>query len=388
MWQTCTGERVLRGAERELFRAALAGVWQLVEDDIFSTGIIAFDELPRGQRLRMLALIGSALQDEAVPPPGLTATAEAAVGAVFDYIHQAVQLELRSGGRRWRALILAAWQETGDFRYAPVLDLACDVPAYWSDVVEALTQALLPNHQSAEVNPFGRLDSDPTHPLLRLYGDDLADCLSSLDDPSDHELDDIRRTLADVTGPAESVAPPGIKDGYYCLRVGPCDPDTISREVAACRLVEEFSADDADFDCTYDEWLTLFREDVHRAAEEPSPHLDPRTILTPDELAAAELVQGIEGRLVVEDGHAIDPHQGGWVVIDQHGYYLFDVEGCGWVADGVHPELRPLVFPTAALAFAALVRSENIVRARAERYGEAMKRLGRESEPYLSEPDA
>ncbi len=63
MWWTSEGERVLRGAEWELFREGLAGVWDQIEDskgdeeDSFAYGIPAFDNLQTNQKLALLALV-------------------------------------------------------------------------------------------------------------------------------------------------------------------------------------------------------------------------------------------------------------------------------------------------------------------------------------------
>ena len=56
MWRTPEGNRVLRGAEWELFREGLSCLWDLVEDggdedDRFGVGIDAFDSLQQGQKL-------------------------------------------------------------------------------------------------------------------------------------------------------------------------------------------------------------------------------------------------------------------------------------------------------------------------------------------------
>src|SRR5262245_34458415 len=77
VWRTSLGDRVLRGAEWELFRTALAVVWELVEEssdagDVFPLGIDAFNDLQPGQQLALLALVGQALHDEDTPAPPLT----------------------------------------------------------------------------------------------------------------------------------------------------------------------------------------------------------------------------------------------------------------------------------------------------------------------------
>jgi hypothetical protein len=91
MWWTPKGERVLRGAERDLFREGLDGTWNLVEEsmddpNLLSSGVEAFDRLQPNQKLALLALVGNALKDEAEPRPEHTAHTEATVAAIFRHI--------------------------------------------------------------------------------------------------------------------------------------------------------------------------------------------------------------------------------------------------------------------------------------------------------------
>src|SRR5262249_4818803 len=122
MWRTSLGERVLRGSEGELFRASLAEVCDLVEDsfeeeELFTSGIEAFDTLQPGQKLAMLCIVGRALLDERISCPELTAVSEGTVAAVFEQARQAVELEVGVADDIaeqhcfWRQLICAAYRE-------------------------------------------------------------------------------------------------------------------------------------------------------------------------------------------------------------------------------------------------------------------------------------
>jgi hypothetical protein len=147
MWWTPHGERVLRGAEWELFRAGLDTLWDWVENpvadpDISDTGTPAFDRLQIGQRLALLASVGTASSEEGVSRPRLTVNIESAVAAVFGQIASEVEKEIdlsRDPDRfpsevekeidlsrdldwlanpdepedatRWRRLVLAAYRE-------------------------------------------------------------------------------------------------------------------------------------------------------------------------------------------------------------------------------------------------------------------------------------
>ena len=172
MWWTSAGERVLRGAEWALFQAGLGGVWDLVEDsfsgdDLFSCGLAAFDDLQPGQKLALAAQVGQALHDETVPPPELTAHAEAAIAAVFEHVRQSVEAEIGmqpvSGPAEhafsWRRLIAAACRESGAAGDEPLPDEACDDVSEWALLLDCLADRILWDDDYAVANHF--LDADP-----------------------------------------------------------------------------------------------------------------------------------------------------------------------------------------------------------------------------------
>src|SRR5713101_2358762 len=173
MWWTSEGERVLRGAEWELFREALAGIWDQVEDslendeDSFVCGIAAFDNLHANQKVSLLALVGNALRDEAVPMPDLTAHAEATVAAVFEYIRQSIEFEIGfpmdqkvcSEATFWRQLVLAACCEIEENWEEPLPEPCCDDPGEWETLIEVLAEWILWDYDFCMEGSF--LDGDP-----------------------------------------------------------------------------------------------------------------------------------------------------------------------------------------------------------------------------------
>ena len=69
MWWCPEGERVLRGAEWDLFRLGLSTLWDDIEspmddEDPGATGIKAFDNLRKPERLAQLAQVARGLHDE------------------------------------------------------------------------------------------------------------------------------------------------------------------------------------------------------------------------------------------------------------------------------------------------------------------------------------
>ena len=131
MWWTSDGERVLRDAEWALVREGLSCLWDEVEaaeeeDGPGSTGMAVFDELPKCERLALLATAAKGLTDENEPCPQLTALTEGTVAAIFAHVryHIEVEIELREGAldsgssgrvrsRPLRDMVLAAVDQVG-----------------------------------------------------------------------------------------------------------------------------------------------------------------------------------------------------------------------------------------------------------------------------------
>ena len=178
MWRTSTGNRTLYGAEAALLRAAIdvmiddleyqlescdeTGVWQF--------GIAVFDHLSAGQRLAVLNAVARHLltdTDETLP---LSATTEAAVGAVFEEIRDQVVMEIETtdpdhpqiyfagpeaecpdGCGLWRHRVLAAYDQVRRCSDPQVPESDEGMPASaedgdlrsWETVIERLADAIL-----------------------------------------------------------------------------------------------------------------------------------------------------------------------------------------------------------------------------------------------------
>src|SRR4051794_33363210 len=249
MWWTPVGERVLRGAEWELFRDGLSMVRDLVEEskptddpEIGLVGVGAFDQLQPNQKLALLALVGKALKDEGEPMPELTAHTESAVAAVYAHILAMIVMEIESppesgkvdGGDdpediedafAWRRLALAAYLEAdgepkengtatdeGDGRipgdreeddapWSPPEISSGDVEEWEFLVGECLANRILWADGDHEGGP-GFLDADPA--VSRYCRDELGiaeDYYTAIaPDPTDEPLDSVRRTLHEVCG--------------------------------------------------------------------------------------------------------------------------------------------------------------------------------------------
>ena len=427
MWWAPHGERVLRGAEWELFREGLETLWDWVEEssgdpDIFDSGIEAFDRLQIGQKLALLALVGRALSDEGMPHPDLTVNTEAVVAAIFRQIASEVPMEIDQSGdpewvaslespeelTHWRRLVLAAHREAelqdeaealanseGAGRYKPddlpddedepwsPPDVTSEDAEEWEFLVDCLANRILWEDGDYEAGD-DFLDADPTEGRARMAMLGIADDYYTdiAPDPTDEQLEPVRRTLRSLCGRPEPKEPElidGIRDVHHDLLVGPCDAETIANEVA-CHLVEEVGVLGEDgFDCSHAEWAGLFREEVHRVASAESPGLMVReVVLSQQQMAEAAQARESGKPLVLEGGLQVELREGGWIVADRHGDVLVDIEEPTWIANGTDPDMPPLKFPTPKEALIGCLWAEMIAAARSERYEAAMKRLGRE----------
>jgi hypothetical protein len=212
VWWTEDGERVLHGAEWELFRAGLDYVWDDVEasidgDECFPSGVAAFDDLQPGQKLALLAHVGRALRDEAVPCPDLTSHAEATIAAIFEQVRHSIVIETEleddgsdAGAFYWRRLILAACLETGIVGEDPLPAESCGDSGEWDLLVECLADRILWDDDFMAGQHF--LDGDPDESRARMQALGIADnyFVALAPDPGAAELEAIRRTLRDITG--------------------------------------------------------------------------------------------------------------------------------------------------------------------------------------------
>jgi hypothetical protein len=402
MWYTERGDVVLKGAKWELFCEGLNTLWDWIEtyyhggEDLSQTGVEVFDALQPNQKLALLALVGKALKDESVPPPDLTAYTEGAVAAVFSCLLANLECEIdMSGGRKrkqvepsfpsTRSLILAAFEATagreeweGKLPGPKSRDLD-----KWRLLLQCLEMRIL---WDFDLPPQQLMDapSDQSQALMRELAIDPDYFVAPPPDPRDDELPAIRRTLRELTGrpePKEPVKVRALYDIYHDLFAGPCAPDVPAREEAACPLLiyNVHMYDPDGLDCTYEEWVKLSREEVHRGFSQERPEVPaPEAVLSEEQLCRARQAAETGPPLDLEEGHKIEHREGGWVVVDNRGPFLVDPYGCEWSSKDVLNGPSPRLFATPAEAYAALVWSESLRQARVERYEQALKRLGRE----------
>jgi hypothetical protein len=200
-------------------------------------------------------------------------------------------------------------------------------------------------------------------------------------DPSARDLDAARCVLAELTGrpaPGGGDLSWGFRDRYHDLFVGPCGPEEREQWVGRSRHVEAVGVSDpGDFDCSYAEWSSLFRDALLRAADASTSIPEPGSVLSPAQVARTAAAAAAGGHVAAGGGRRVERAAAGWVVHNERGEALVDVEDQLWSAGPNDPDLPPVSFPTPGAAWAALVWSDRLARERAARREAALRRLGR-----------
>jgi hypothetical protein len=190
-------------------------------------------------------------------------------------------------------------------------------------------------------------------------------------DPTPEELETVRADLRRICGRPWAWGCThvcALEDAHHGLLIGPCDEPVAEQEAGACRLVFKLLVTMAEgLDCTYDEWVRLFRLDVHEAAAS-----EKKVAVTDScQPTEAQWAAVTDAPIPLEDGHRIERRDVGWVVVDPSADCLFEIERHVWSPD------EPPVFATPAEAPGALLRAREQEESRKRRYREAMISLGR-----------
>ncbi len=146
MWRTPLGNRILSGAEADLFRDGIGSLFDRVrEGDGWETGLEVFDRLTTDQKIVHMAHVAKALLYENFPVPRHTATLEGTVAAIYDHILEMVVLEIHQpepdeDNHEQRKLVLAAAREAD---MEDPSDLDEHDPEEWSLLIGALADRIL-----------------------------------------------------------------------------------------------------------------------------------------------------------------------------------------------------------------------------------------------------
>jgi hypothetical protein len=388
MWWTSVGERVLRGAEWNLFREGLSTLWVDVEtsddddEEPGTTGVAVFDRLRKPERLALLAMVTRGLNAADEPCPDLTALTDATIAAVFAQIRYLIRVEIEEERMAWddrstvraswsRELVLDAAREVYPDRETPFPQADSDDLKEWFDLVDFLLDRILDDRDYLAGNAF--LDADPA--LSRALKAQLGipeDYFSAIPtNPTPEALESIRNDLRRICERPRAWSRTTVctlEDSFHGLLIGPCEELIAQQEEEACRLVfKMYVTWTESIDCTYPEWVRLFR----RAAKEASTRDESCGILNPRQVKVAERASRSSVPVPIGDGCRVERRRPGWVIVDAEGSCLNEVERFVWSRD------EPLFFRTQAAARAAYLRARGFAEERRRRYRASMNRLGR-----------
>lgn len=215
MWRTPDGERVLEGPEANLVRNAIADLAYWVEeeghglDDAASVGVTLFDALIWQQKLAMLAEVGAALFDPAVPSPKHSAINEATIAAIYATIRQHVENEIESSEPDdpdgpllvWRELVHACLDDGQPWPPGVRLPAAaCDDLDEWDWMLDAIEDRVLWDDDYEPLDDV--MDGDPeTAKYIKETLGIAPDYYTAVaPDPTESDLVRIRDTIKRVTG--------------------------------------------------------------------------------------------------------------------------------------------------------------------------------------------
>lgn len=159
MYNTPGGDRVLAGAERQLFVQSLHAMLRVLETRDHNWGVQLFDELTRNQKVSALADIAEALL-LGVPAPELSAYLDATIASVFQNVRHCLTDEVmqanNSLGTTWRKLAIAACEQHQVVEELPAADNT-DIE-FWHVLILGLEGCVLWDNDWEEVD---RLDAEP-----------------------------------------------------------------------------------------------------------------------------------------------------------------------------------------------------------------------------------
>jgi hypothetical protein len=185
------------------------------EDPTGTTGIPVFDELPKAERLALLARVAKGLCDEGELCPDLTALTEGTVAAVFAHLLYLIEVEMEliedwGGGSHLtgrnqpisvREMVLAAARQVDLDFGSLVPECGSDEIEAWSDLIDALRDRILWD-DGDYLAGIALLDIDPD--LACALKEQLGiphDYYSAVPfEPTRRGLEDVRASLRRICG--------------------------------------------------------------------------------------------------------------------------------------------------------------------------------------------
>lgn len=145
MWRTNNGDRILKGAEAELFAEILFDFIDevnLSDENDYEVGVAVFDRLTYGQKISVLTTIAIGLFKPEVICNKLSAVNEGAIAAVFEHLKNCIIIETDEPefGSSWRQKV---WEVRKFVGGENLPDVTCEYPEEWEIEVDALADLIL-----------------------------------------------------------------------------------------------------------------------------------------------------------------------------------------------------------------------------------------------------
>ena len=203
MWRTPGGDRILVGAEADVFKSAVRSLRSGLVDPPCprDSGIAVFDRLTLGQRLSVLVEVTMALLDERVPSPAHTAANEAAIAAVFEQLVTSIESEIDDAASTTRPTDLRRLVRQACSDRDPGFDappLRSDDIDQWLRCIEALRDQILWDADYAAEDCF--VDAVPTRAQeIHTFMGVSRDYFTTVPpDPRDGEIGAVLRRLDEL----------------------------------------------------------------------------------------------------------------------------------------------------------------------------------------------
>jgi hypothetical protein len=161
VYPTPKGDRILLGAERQLYEESLGMMADLLADGDTDFGVLVFDDLQPGAKLFALYQSGRALLRPDEPLPERVAYLDATIAAVYQHAYDMVVQEIDdpdflSTPPSWRKMIIDAARETDSVDEVPE-ETSRDT-SEWELVVDCLVDDVL---WDRDFEMESNLDADP-----------------------------------------------------------------------------------------------------------------------------------------------------------------------------------------------------------------------------------
>lgn len=383
MWSMPEGDGILTDAEWEVFRALLKELRRIAQDSIESgvntweSGIKAFDGLPGGLRLVLMAECGVALCDPETPAPLLTAANLGIIAAAHKRFQWHLSQEIAQAKARPKETVgadnlinttyRAALLEILSTSLVPLdnlPDISCDDLAEWQRLADWWYNRWVGDADFEAAEKLWDVPRQQEEENLARAGLDPDYYFFSKEPPTDMEIEKARNTLDWLAifglhsvhlakNPLANLHP-SLRDMFHDLVIGPCTEEQLAGwedNPWVCSILTL----KPEWHCDYSTWIEHFSQALPAKTLEFEP-----------------LQEDTSSRL--PKGTTVVRYEDGWAVRTTSGdYWTGLIENC-WTND-TNLE-TPLTFFSKAGAKAMYLKASRFYHDREIRHQAALTLLG------------